>query len=584
MKRSKTTFSYDNRRVSSASASMARSTSAMSTKSSPVNPFAGGSGLITPPGVQSASQPSDSSFPSSVPYWAPEALQQPAGSGRYADIPATMESESLMGVGMDPGSFLEAYGEGVPPVPKPTTTSRSYLSPTDAYQFSPISSGIASSCGSLTEAATVETPMSRQSSNVIDNISGLGMIRLESQASNHQGERGEEVLLGLGENFASQLPLGSQLPAPRAVAMGRTDSCVSIMSNSAGEGGQSMLRCDSNSSVKSTQSLTRRAKAALARHDINAMSGPLLTPKLLSAKPEGHSSSGAAKAKDGKKEISNAKTRYERPKHPKVKCTQCDAYPQGFRGEHELRRHTEAKHKGLVKKWVCQDPRELGIATNGLSAVNPLSKCKQCAGGKKYGAYYNAAAHLRRTHFKEKPPRKGRNKNARADAPASERRGGKGGGDWPPMNELKNRMREELIPANQDDDFADDFADDMVNNITTPKKTPTNPTTNEMLSTMVFDRCDYGSTEYLGDLPADATAIYTGVPISSANFCDTHVSYGLSTSLLESHATSPSSNATVTQNLYGDAAYDVAIQSMGMSKDQPEYDYTMAFPPNMATC
>src|SRR3569833_2934907 len=233
MKRSKTTFSYDYRRVSSASASMARSTSAMSTKSSPGNPFAGGSGLITPPGVQSASQPSDSSFPSSVPYWAPEALQQPAGSGRYADIPATMESESLMGVGMDPGSFLEAYGEGVPPVPKPTTTSRSYLSPTDAYQFSPISSGIASSCGSLTDAATEETPMSRQSSNVFDNISG-----------------------------------------------------VSIMSNSAGEGSQSMMRCDSNSSVLSTQSLKRRAKEALARHNINAMSGPLLTPKLLSAKPE----------------------------------------------------------------------------------------------------------------------------------------------------------------------------------------------------------------------------------------------------------------------------------------------------------
>src|SRR3569833_2507510 len=130
--------------------------------------------------------------------------------------------------GKAPGSNLQAYGEGDPPVPKPTTTSRSYLSPTDAYQFSPISSGIASSCGSLTEAATVETPMSRQSSNVFDNISGLGMLRLEShakattektpknqqnnnnnnnntnhnknrhktQTTNHQSKHNKEVLLG----------------------------------------------------------------------------------------------------------------------------------------------------------------------------------------------------------------------------------------------------------------------------------------------------------------------------------------------------------------------------------------------------
>jgi len=328
-------------------------------------------------------------------------------------------------------SNVESRGQDVAPVPVPMTSSRSYLSPRDAYQFSTVS-GIASSCESpTTEGAAAETPMSRQSSNVFDNISGLGMIRLGSQALNHHGERGGEALLGLGENF---------------------------IVSSAEEESQSMMRCDSDSSTKSTQSLRRRTKEALSRHNINELTAPMLKPKLLSAKPEGHSSSGAAKAKDGKQEISNAESRYEWPKHPKAKFTLCDDHLEGFRGEHALHRHTETKHEGLVRKWVCQDPRELGIPTNGLTAVNPLSKCKQCAGGKKYGDYYNAAAHLRRTHFKEKPPRKGRNKNARADAPASERRGGKGGGDWPPMNELKNWMREELLPADQADD---DFPDDM---------------------------------------------------------------------------------------------------------------------------
>ncbi len=55
--------------------------------------------------------------------------------------------------------------------------------------------------------------------------------------------------------------------------------------------------------------------------------------------------------------------------------------------------------------------------------VVPLSKCKACLTQKRYGAYYNAAAHLRRAHF---------NPN----------RGGKASGDWPPMTALKDWMRE----------------------------------------------------------------------------------------------------------------------------------------------
>jgi hypothetical protein len=46
---------------------------------------------------------------------------------------------------------------------------------------------------------------------------------------------------------------------------------------------------------------------------------------------------------------------------------------------------------------------------------------------KQYGAYYNAAAHLRRAHF-------------------SPHRGGKASGDWPPMSVLKDWMREVRQP------------------------------------------------------------------------------------------------------------------------------------------
>ncbi|EHK97035.1 hypothetical protein M7I_7173 [Glarea lozoyensis 74030] len=95
----------------------------------------------------------------------------------------------------------------------------------------------------------------------------------------------------------------------------------------------------------------------------------------------------------------------------------------------------------MVKKWVCIEPSGNGHPKPEL----PLSKCKACGQQrKKYGAYYNAAAHLRRTHFK--PKAKGRGKNSKVDD--GEKRGGKGGGDWPPMSELKHWMKEveEAVP------------------------------------------------------------------------------------------------------------------------------------------
>ncbi|KAK4449516.1 transcriptional regulator STP4 [Podospora aff. communis PSN243] len=124
---------------------------------------------------------------------------------------------------------------------------------------------------------------------------------------------------------------------------------------------------------------------------------------------------------------------YQRPPLRRVYCTKCQEYPEGFRGEHELRRHNDAKHAALVKRWVCAEPQDPGI--NSPPPVIPLSKCKACVTQKKYGAYYNAAAHLRRAHF---------NPN----------RGGKASGDWPPMSILKDWMREvrQSIDASQDQD------------------------------------------------------------------------------------------------------------------------------------
>ena len=114
------------------------------------------------------------------------------------------------------------------------------------------------------------------------------------------------------------------------------------------------------------------------------------------------------------------RTSYQRPPLRRVYCTKCNEYPEGFRGEHELRRHNDAKHAALVKRWVCTQPPD---PPSSPQPVIPLAKCKACVTQKRYGAYYNAAAHLRRAHF-------------------NPHRGGKASGDWPPMSILKDWMRE----------------------------------------------------------------------------------------------------------------------------------------------
>jgi len=134
--------------------------------------------------------------------------------------------------------------------------------------------------------------------------------------------------------------------------------------------------------------------------------------------------------------IEISKRTYQRPKHDRVFCTKCSDYPEGFRGEHELRRHEDRSHKTMVMKWIVVEPSD---GQDHPKPLFPLSQCKACSKQqKKYGAYYNAAAHLRRAHFKPKS----KAGNSKSNPLSGERVGGKGGGDWPPMNELKLWMKE----------------------------------------------------------------------------------------------------------------------------------------------
>ncbi|USP82452.1 hypothetical protein yc1106_09726 [Curvularia clavata] len=112
----------------------------------------------------------------------------------------------------------------------------------------------------------------------------------------------------------------------------------------------------------------------------------------------------------------------------RLKCPVCSDYPDGFRSEHELRRHTNRVHKKARKVWVTVD-------TSPDKSF--LANCKACQTGKRYNECYNAASHLRRMHFH--PHKRGERKMTAAEA----RRGGKPGDLDPPMDVLKaNWLRE----------------------------------------------------------------------------------------------------------------------------------------------
>ncbi|KAH8891078.1 hypothetical protein GQ53DRAFT_168434 [Thozetella sp. PMI_491] len=434
--------------------------------------------------------------------------QQPANALMYGDSLMNaqprrpMDTLASCGREMAIDEFLASIGDAGLHENLMQTTSPLEVShaPVSGVLLSPhdpsVLTGMGSNCGSLTSGPTLGTsPMTRSNSNAMnDNMSIAGqfheMVRIQSQQSAEHDQHGsyhhqsqpinhlkrrsvvEPGMLEMDSPFSEHYlhPYPSSAPEDSHFdhTMMKSQSQSSSNSDSSlaqvDDGNLSleyitqhtvMERSISQDSIKSTSSLKVRAKEALNRQ-IHAAKTRQLQPKPeVKAKLESEDST-ASKTK-GKTAIAKAK-KYQRPRHDRVTCKQCHDYPEGFRGEHELRRHIEAKHNRLVKKWVCRDPLSLGIP-HQERIVKPLSECKQCAQQKQYGAYYNAAAHLRRTHFRHKASRKGKSSANGGSKGTEEKRGGKGGGDWPAMSELKLWMMEVMVSVDQPGALGPDIVD-----------------------------------------------------------------------------------------------------------------------------
>ena len=320
----------------------------------------------------------------------------------------------------------------------------SYLAASNLNWQVPHSPALTTSGESMTTASTATSaPMSRCNTNDMV-CETFGMMRVDSSISQFDMSEMSDSTIVDGQkvdpftqlfpnspnwHFPSESSLSqssfpedpSYVSFSSSLEMKRSPSEESIASSLSSS--QSQSRMSRRVQEQNALSKARRLAPKMERND-SSSDAEMPAPKLVDVT----SSDGIVRLKA---EI--PRTTRPQTQRKTTFCTMCNDHPQGFHGDHELRRHIERHHATFRKVWICKDNSTNGDAQPAI----PLVNCKACRNHKTYGANYNAAAHLRRAHFYPcKNKRGGRGK-------VSENRGGMGGGELPPMEELKNWMFEQ---------------------------------------------------------------------------------------------------------------------------------------------